>query len=340
MSIATTQPDAPVVPLETPIAPTDIREAWTDPMSRPLDALAITLVLIMCMSWGFNNVAIKLATPDIPPLMQATIRSVGGTLFILLWMYARGIPLKFNDETLKPGLLIGALFAIEYVLIYRGLVWTTASRSVFYLYTAPIFVAVGARWFLPGERLTRLQWISLILSFAGIFIAFRLGSPRAHPSEVIGDAMILLAAVAAAGTTIVAKATALVHASYAKTLFYQLVASIPVSAVASLLFREEMTGMPSWLAVGMLTYQTLWVVGITFLAWYALIQCYSATRLAAFTFLTPIFGVAAGHFFLDEPLTPGFLFAVALVTVATFLPSLHILGSLHYLREKLRGRRP
>jgi len=49
------------------------------------------------------------------------------------------------------------------------------------------------------------------------------------------------------------------------------------------------------------------------------VQRYSASRLAAFTFLTPLFGVAAGHLVLSEPLTPAFAAAVVLVAAGLVL---------------------
>jgi drug/metabolite transporter (DMT)-like permease len=54
-------------------------------------------------------------------------------------------------------------------------------------------------------------------------------------------------------------------------------------------------------------------VSVTFVIRFALIARYSASRLSAFTFLTPLFGVAAGHLPLGDPLTPAFAAAVALV---------------------------
>ena len=76
----------------------------------------------------------------------------------------------------------------------------------------------------------------------------------------------------------------------------------------------KLSGMPSAVALGSLAYQTV-VAGTTFSLWFALIVKFSASRLSAFTFLTPLFGVAAGHFMLGEPLTPAFALAVALVAV-------------------------
>ncbi len=80
-----------------------------------------------------------------------------------------------------------------------------------------------------------------------------------------------------------------------------------------------MTAMPSALALGSLAYQTVWVVSITFVLWFALILRYSASRLSAFTFLTPLFGVAAGNLVLDEPITPAFAAAVVLVVAGLVL---------------------
>jgi len=67
------------------------------------------------------------------------------------------------------------------------------------------------------------------------------------------------------------------------------------------------------MAIGALAYQAVWVAGITFLFWFSLVQRFSASRLSAFTFLTPLFGVLGGHLVLGEPLTLGFGVAVVLV---------------------------
>ena len=57
--------------------------------TRPLDAMAAAIVVVLCLSWGFNQVAVKLAIHDIPPLMQGAIRSVVATLLVAGWCAAR-----------------------------------------------------------------------------------------------------------------------------------------------------------------------------------------------------------------------------------------------------------
>jgi drug/metabolite transporter (DMT)-like permease len=288
----------------------------------PLDVVAIVLTVILCLSWGLNQVAVKLALPEVPPVIQLTIRAIGATLLLAIWMWARGIKFDFRDGTLKPGILIGLLFTVEYILINVGLQYTSVSRSVVYLYTAPIFVVIASRWFLPGERFAWFQWVGIALSFTGIIVAFGESSPFAKPEQALGNGMMVLAAIGAAGTTLVAKASSLCRAPAEKTLFYQLAISIPVSALFVLLLGETMTAMPSGLSIASLIFQTAWVAFLTFLIWYALVQRYSANRLAAVTFVTPLFGVAAGVLILNEPLNPQFLIAVAMVTVGTALPRL------------------
>jgi drug/metabolite transporter (DMT)-like permease len=289
------------------------------PAARPIDLAAVAVILVLTLSWGFNQVAVKLAIHDVPPLIQATIRSCGAAVLVVAWMRARGIPLDLRGGTLAPGIAAGVLFALEFVFIYRGLVWTTATRAVLFIYMAPFFVALGARWFLPAERLGASQWLGLALSFVGVAVAIGVPRPAADRWEMVGDLMMIGAAASWGATTLVIKATALARTSPEKTMLYQLVVSAPLLGLAALAVGERMDAMPSGLALASLAYQTVWVVGITFGIWFALIVRYSASRVSAFTFLTPLSGVAAGHLVLGEPVSPAFAVAVALVAAGLAL---------------------
>jgi drug/metabolite transporter (DMT)-like permease len=285
--------------------------------TRPLDAAAAALTVGLCLSWGFNQVATKVALADIPPLIQATIRSAGALPLVLAWAWYRRVSMSLRDGTLVPGIVCGVLFGVEFLLVYRGIAWTTASRAIVFLYTAPFFVALGARPVL-GERLSAVQWAGLALSFAGVAIA--MGVPDTpDPHMLIGDAMTLGAGAAWAATTLAIKKTALARTSAEKTLVYQLVFSVPVLGLGALALGEGIHAMPGRVAVGALAYQTIWVVAVTYAAWFALVQRYSASLLSAFTFLTPLFGVAAGHLILGDPVSPPFAASVALVVAGLIL---------------------
>jgi drug/metabolite transporter (DMT)-like permease len=288
-------------------------------ITRPLDPVGAAIVVGLCLCWGFNQVSIKLALADYPPFIQGTIRSVLAAICVAAWCRMRGIPLFARDGSLWGGLLAGFLFGAEFILIFQGLLYTTATRTTLFLYLAPFFVVIGARIFLPMDRFSPRQWIGLALSFAGMIVAFGAPTPALDPRQLIGDIMMVIAAALWAGTTLTIKASRLNAAPPEKVLLYQLVVSAPMLAIAALLVGERMTAMPSALATGALAYQTFFVVSITFVIWFAMIAKYSATRLSAFTFLSPLFGVAAAHVTLNEPLTPAFIVAVALVTAGLVL---------------------
>jgi drug/metabolite transporter (DMT)-like permease len=286
--------------------------------TRPLDAASMALVVLICLIWGFNQPAIKLAIHDVPPLTQCAIRSALATVIVLGVMRLRGLPIANRDGSLAAGLIAGALFGLEFVLIYRGLLYTTASRAVLFIYLAPFFVVIGARFVLPGDRFSLMQWLGLLLAFIGMMVAFGVPAPASSPDQLLGDLMMAGAALAWAATTLVIKASALSRVSPEKTLLYQLVVCVPIVTLGALMFGERIVAMPSAVALGSLAYQTI-VVGTTFSVWFALIVKFSASRLSAFTFLTPLFGVAAGHLVLGEPLTPAFAIAVLLVAAGLIL---------------------
>lgn len=214
------------------------------PSSRPLDALAIAVTIGLCVSWGFNNVAIKLAIHDIPPLIQSAARSAIAALLVTVWTQARGMALFKRDGTLAAGILAGVLFALEFLLIYRGLVWTTVTRGTLFLYLAPFFVVIGSRRLIPGDHFRASQWLGLLLSFAGIVIAFGVPGPASGPHQMLGDLMLVGAAAAWAATTLVIKASALNQVSAEKTLLYQLVVSAPLRSLPSALRRSASASMP------------------------------------------------------------------------------------------------
>jgi len=285
---------------------------------RPLSAGAVALMLMLCLSWGFNQVAVKLALPDIPPMLQATIRSSGALIVLFLIARLRGVKLFERDGTLRAGLFAGLLFGLEFVLIYRGLLLTSASRAVVFLYTAPFFVALGSYQFL-GERLRASQWGGLALCFAGVALAIGVPQADVDANVLLGDLLIVGGGALWAATTLLVKATPLLRAPPEKALGYQVAMSIPILGFAAWISGETLTRVPGPLALSLMVYQAVWVVGLTFLIWFALVKAYSASKLSAFTFITPLFGVVASYFIMHDSLTLAFGAAALLVIAGLYL---------------------
>jgi len=285
---------------------------------RPLSPGAVALMLMLCLSWGFNQVAVKLALPDVPAMMQAMFRSIGALPVLLLVGWWRRADFSLRDGSLGPGVISGIIFGIEFALIYQGLRFTTASRAAVFLYTAPFFVALGSYQVL-GERLRASQWAGLALSFAGVALAIGVPQANVDASVLLGDLMVVCGGALWGATTLIAKATKLSVAAPEKALSYQVAISIPILGAAAWFFGEKITHVPGPLALSVIAYQAIWVVGLTFAVWFALVQSYSASKLSAFSFITPLFGVVASYFILDEKLTLSFGVAALLVVAGLYL---------------------
>ncbi|THB75939.1 MAG: DMT family transporter [Desulfobacteraceae bacterium] len=284
-----------------------------------MDTQGFVLLVLLCASWGINQVAIKVAIPTVPPVLQAGIRSIGSSILVLMWMRFKHIPLKEKDGTLFWGILVGLLFTVEFILIYWGLEFTHASRSAVFLNTAPFTVALGAQFFIPGERLRPVQVAGLVLAFCGIIAAFHESLSLPTRQMLLGDSMLLAAAVIWGATTVVIKASPLARIAPSKTLLYQLGCSAVLLPLASVILKEPGIGALNILSVTSLLYQIIWVAFITYIGWFWLISRYPVSRMASFTFLTPLFGVMAGGVLLGEPMTFKLITALVLVGSGIYL---------------------
>ena len=297
-------------------------QATTKPLRAAktrLDLLAVAVLLACTMIWGVNQVVIKVVNSQMPPVMQAGLRSIGSAVLLCLWMNARGIPFTARDRTLWPGIAAGALFGLEFLLLYQALDLTTASRSAVLLYTAPFFVALGGHFLLPGDKLTVMKATGLGAAFLGILLAFwdnLAGSTRA---SLTGDLMSLSAAIAWAATTVLIKATRLSAIQPERTLLYQLIFSAVLLVPASLLLGEPALTWPGPMVLGGFAFTVVFVSFMSFAAWFWAIQNYPASRVASFTFLTPVFGVLAGALVLFEPVSPRLIAALGLIAIGITL---------------------
>ena len=306
------------------------------------DRKAIGLMVVLCAIWGMQQVVLKATAGDITPMMQIALRSLLAAVLVGLLMRQRGERMDLADGTLRPGMVVGLLFGLEFILVGEGLRHTSASHMVVFLYTAPIFAALGLHWKLPAERLGAVQWLGIALAFAGLALAFfGRGQPSAaattnvsaNAADILwGDFLGLLASVAWAATTVVVRTSALSRAPATQTLLYQLIgAAVLLLATAFATGQAHANFTPQvWAS---LAFHTLVVSFASFLVWFWLLRNYLASRLGVFSFLTPLFGIVFGAWLLSEPIETGFLLGAVPVLLGIVLVSgggwvTQVLGSL------------
>ncbi|ANC02417.1 membrane protein [Pseudomonas putida] len=286
------------------------------------DAFALQVMLGLCLIWGSQQVMIKWAAVDIAPVMQAAFRSGIAALLVGLLMCWRGGWAQLGS-TWRAGLLAGALFGLEFLFIAEGLKLTSAAHMSVFLYTAPVFTALGLHFILPSERLRLLQWLGIALAFAGIALAFAggLSLDQLDGRVLLGDAMAVLAGLMWGATTVVVRASRLSEAPATLTLFYQLMVGF-VGLLLMALFSGQI-GAVSFtpLALGSVLFQGLVVSFFSYLTWFWLLRQYLASNLAVFSFITPLFGVTFGVLLLDEPLSVNFVVGAVMVLGGVVLVS-------------------
>jgi drug/metabolite transporter (DMT)-like permease len=294
---------------------------------QALDTRAIGLMMVLCAIWGMQQVVLKATAADISPIMQIGLRSGFAALLVGVLMAWRGERMDRGDGTLRPGVVVGLLFGLEFLLVAEGLRHTSASHMVVFLYTAPVFAALGLHWKLPAERLGPLQWLGVALAFSGIAFAF-LGrsSPASATSSTLasnvlwGDFLGLLAGIAWAATTVVVRSSALSKAPATQTLLYQLFGAFLLLLAGSFATGQAHVNLTRQVWAS-LVFHSLIASFASFLVWFWLLRTYLATRLGVFSFLTPLFGIVFGAWLLSEPIEMRFLLGAVPVLIGIVLVS-------------------
>jgi len=281
-----------------------------------IDALAAGAMLLLTLSWGLNQVLIKVSNTGYNPVLMTVGRSALAAVLVFAWCRWRGIRVFERDGTLWAGLVVGLLFGLEFVLIFFGLDFTSAARGTLMINTMPFWVLIGAHFWL-GERITPVKFAGLVLAFAGVVLVFS-DQLSMTAGGLTGDLMLLAAGMIWGATTILVKSSRLNTTNAEKTLLYQLVVSAVCSAplipLAGPMLRE-----PTWLATGSFLVQAIYIAAFTYVLWFWLVRRYPAAGLSSFTFLSPVFGVVFAVVLLGEPFSWHILVALLLIAAGLLI---------------------
>ena len=287
-----------------------------------LDLLAVVILVASCLFWGFQQVLVKATLPEVPPVFQAALRFLGATAVLWCWCRWRGVALWAQDGSLKPGLLAGLLFTAEFVALYLALQHAPASRVTIFLYTSPFWVALVLPLLIPAERLRTVQWLGLALAFVAVAFALREGWGQSTAATVmpwLGDVLAIAAGAFWGLTTVVIRNSTLMRVSPEKLLFYQVSLSALLLPIVSWALGEAWTWQLSGFAWGSVLLQCVVGAFASYLAWMWMLGRYPATLISSFVFLTPVFAMGFGAWWLGEALTPSVLIASAGVAVGIVL---------------------
>ena len=282
-----------------------------------IDAAGVAMLVGFALLFGLNQVLIKQVNEGLQPVLFAGLRSMGAVVCVWLWMLANGRPLRFEAGTIGAGLLAGIAFSSEFVFLFLALDLTTVVRSSIIFYSMPVWLAIAAHFWLPGERITAQKAAGLVLAFGGVAWAI-LNRGDAGQGSLAGDLCALAAAFGWAATAFMARGSALVRVKPEMQLFWMVLVSGIVLLAVSPLFGPLVRDL-RWVHLASLAFQITVIVSAGFILWLWLLTIYPAASVASFSFLTPIFGVLLGWLLLGEPVSFGTLVAAGLVTLGILL---------------------
>jgi len=280
----------------------------------------IALLLIITMIWGSNMAAVKIASREMAPIFMAALRSVVASLCLYLWMKIRSIKIFPSAVIIWHAIVVGILFGSEFGLIFVGLKYTLASRGYVLLYCAPFFAAIGAHFFLAGDRLNIWKATGLLSAFCGVVFLFMKNVGSFTFEALPGDALFLIAGAAWGATTVYIKKYLVHHTDPLQILFYQLFFSAPFLLIISLILEDAFIWSVSFSLGFSLFYQCIIVAFLSYLVWFVLVSRYPVSLMHAFSFFTPVFGVLfSGILILGETVGPNLVIALILVSLGMVL---------------------
>lgn len=281
-----------------------------------IDLFGAIALTAFALHLAFNQVVIKVTVGGFSPAFAAGLRSLGAVFVLLLWMHLRGISWQLPRPAWAAGLLVGVLFAVEFVCLFTAVDLTTVSRVSVIFYSMPVWLALAAHFLLPQERLTKLRALGLALALGGVALA--MSNRSGGQGGLAGDVLSLIAAWCWAGVALAVRLTRLSQVSPAQQLLVQLFVSAPILLIAAPFFGPLVKDVQPIHVAGLL-FQIVAVASLGFLVWFWLLSIYPAASVASFSFLSPVFAVLLGWLLLSEVVNIEIWVALAMVAAGIYL---------------------
>lgn len=286
-----------------------------------MGAAVVLLALFLCALWGGVAPAIKVSLRGMPPVAIAAWRFLMALICILLFCWATRTSWQVPKRFHKALIPFSLIFVVQISVLNLGTQLTSSNHAVVLLNTNPLFVALLAHLLIPNDRLNLWKVSGLLLAFAGVYVIFREPVSAGAPDSPAGNVLALGSGFLLGGIQVYSKFLVR-ELSAVQLVVWEIIYGVPLFFAGSLLFegnaRYDLT--PS--VVAALFYQGTFVAAFCFVTWAHLMKRYAASKLSAFQFTVPIFGVTLSRAILGESVSPAFALGVALVAVGIYLVTL------------------
>jgi len=274
--------------------------------------VAAAIAVFYIFLWASAYVPSKIASVETPPLWFLAARFLAAGLILTVLALALRKPVPGNWR----GWLVAAALGVFANALYLGLTYTamqhlSAGMAALVASTNPLVLGLLAPYFLR-EPLTRPKALGLVLGFGGVVfvIVARHGTPAAQPFDALLAFCGVLSSVV---STILFKRLALDQSLIAINAIQMCAAGLVLVPIAYLLYGVPHVVVTSELEISFVYLVAVLSVGASLL-WFWLLRHGEASRVSAYYYLTPVFGLALAALLLHEPVGPSDL--VGLVAIA------------------------
>lgn len=281
-----------------------IKNSLTNPVFAGL------IAIFCCALWGSAFPAIKTgyailgiqADDYFSQILFAGIRfTLAGVLTIFIGSALAKKPLSVKGKSSFKNVAILSLFQtiLQYLLFYVGLARTTGTKGSILTSSSVFFAVIIASVILKQERLTAKKLVGAVIGFAGVvLINLRTGDVSSSFS-LMGEGFMILSALSYAVSSVLIKSFSKSNNPVALS-GYQFVLGGIVMTVTGLVFGGKV-GFNSVQAVLILIYLAL-LSAIAYTLWGVLLKYNDVSKIAVYSFMTPVFGCLLSALFLHESL--------------------------------------
>lgn len=306
--------------------------------NQPLNLTAVLLTLLTCILWAGTPVAVRYSTDVFPPITVAGLRFFLAACFMMGWSLLHGTSLRLSPAELIRPLICGVLLFFQIGLFTLGIFWSNASHGTIFINTFIFWLVAIDHFVTKSDRMTPRLLFGLCLAASGVVLILATtgtsGSlPVLEAASLDGDLLLLLSAIILAVKIAYTKHSVrdihpdcfiFWHDVFGVALFALwafLVEGFRLSHVVS--NSDPRTGV----ALAGVAYQGFAVAGLCFAIQARLLSVHSASKIAVFSFATPLFGILFAVTLRGDPVSSWLFVSGVAVAMGILLVNLRPAGA-------------
>ncbi len=272
--------------------------------SSKINAIGLPILALCWVSffWGTTWLASKEGVKHMPALQLAGIRQlIGGLLYVTFFLYKK-VPWPKGKQWKTIVILSILNFVLSNGLSTWGVKYISSGLGAIIGALVPLWVVIIC--FFRGEKLARLAFFGLVISFGGVCVIFYNHlSDFLIPDFRFGIIISIIATITWAFGTLYTKKKAASFNPYFSVGLQMLISScITLAVVGATGTGVNISSIPanSWWSIGYLV-----IIGsvLTFIAFIYMLQRLPPEINSIYAYINPIIAVLLGAIIYGEPLT-------------------------------------